>query len=155
MKKKVVIMRGLPGCGKTHHALALTDGNPNAVVLSADNFHNEKQPDGTIAYRFKPENARKAHDQCYTDFLAAGNMPRVNLIVIDNTNTTAWEISPYYRLAEVSGCEVEIRYIRCPIEKCVARGTHGVPLATYVRMAANLEHDTLPPWWNVVTIDAE
>ncbi len=151
--KKVIIMRGLPGSGKSRYVKGLAAENKCSVVIaSADHYHYLPQPDnpdGSMAprrYEFKPENARKAHDSCLLEFIKYINQGW-GLIVVDNTNCSAWEISPYYRLAEVHGYEVEIVWLQAPLEKCMARGLHNVPLATVENMRNRMEREELPSWW--------
>lgn len=151
--RKVIIMRGLPGCGKSHWVRNFLIGYKTSIcVVSADSYHYTEQPpnpDGTLVppkYEFKQVNARRAHDLCYIDFIAAIR-EGWQVIIVDNTNLTAWEIAPYLRYAEVMGLEVEIVWLRVPVPKCIARGVHGVPEATYAKMADRLEKEVLPPWW--------
>ncbi len=144
---KVLILRGLPGAGKTTW-IAANVPEPRAV-FSADAYH--MTPDG---YRFDPANARKANDWCLSQFLL--HLTRaVPTLVVDNTNLSAWEISVYYRLAEVYGWDVEIVYLKCSPEVSLARNVHGVPKETIVQMFARLTNETLPPWWKMRTIEVE
>src|SRR5947208_2089191 len=101
--KKVLIMRGLPGSGKSTW---VEENHPNAYVCSADHYHMR---DGIFCYN--AAKSAEAHKQCLGKFLrvlqdeAAGEFPYglPSEVVIDNTNTTAWEISPYHRLAAAPG----------------------------------------------------
>lgn len=141
-------MRGLPGCGKSRYIKTAGFPNPDRmVVVSADNYHCVTDPDGGTRYDFKPENVKRAHDQCYRDFIGAVDNGDWATIIVDNTNLSSWEIAPYYRYAEVMGLDVEIVRLRVPVEKCIARGTHNVPRETYAKMADRLEKEVLPPWW--------
>lgn len=152
---KVFIMRGLPGSGKSTWAKhrVIESGNATAFV-SADSYHLETV-DGKSVYNFKKENAKKAHDSCIREFLELLNSDLLEEIIVDNTNTTVWEIAPYYRLAEAYGCEVEIVQFRCSAETAFKRTIHNVPAETIARMALNLKEEKLPPWWKVTMIDTE
>ncbi len=147
---KVTILRGLPGSGKS--TWIASNVSANAHVFSADAYHMVLDG-GRPVYKFDPANARKAHDWCLSQFLLYLTRGAEHLVV-DNTNLSAWEISPYYRLAEVYGCEVEIVYLRCSPSLSLARNIHGVPEATILQMFARLMSDTLPPWWNMRVIEA-
>lgn len=151
--KKVIIMRGLPGSGKsTWVTRRIIENKTSTCVVSADVYHYVQQPpreDGTLVppkYEFKIENARVAHDGCLRDFLQAIKEGWQEIIV-DNTNTTAWEIATYYRLAEVSGYTPEIVWIQAPLERCIQRGIHSVPAMTVRNMRERMERESLPPWW--------
>lgn len=141
--KKITIMRGLPGCGKsTWHK----KNRPNASVCSADYYFIGSDK----LYKFDKNKITEAHNWCLRMFLKdiSENKP---LIVVDNTNISAWEISPYYRIGETFGYEMEIIHITVPPEVCYRRNIRNVPLDSIFRM--NRRVDNLPPWWNVKKIE--
>lgn len=69
-------MRGLPGSGKSLWARRyIIEAAPSvAVTVSADSYHVATE-DGKSVYRFKPENARAAHDACLRDFADGEGYP--------------------------------------------------------------------------------
>lgn len=136
--KRCIIMRGLPGSGKSTW---LQRNEPNAVVWSADNYHLQEG-----VYRYDKAKAKEAHDWCLNRFLQS-LFAYSPLVAVDNTNVKAFEFSPYYRAAEALGYEVEIVWVVAPIEKCILRNVHGVPSETIQRMARSFE--PIPDWWNV------
>jgi predicted kinase len=85
--KKVLILRGVPGAGKSTYAKTI----PGATIVSADDYFMKS--DGTYAYN--RDLIQKAHEFCFREFLAAAEADKPTIIV-DNTNVQAWEISPYY-----------------------------------------------------------
>lgn len=90
MVKDIVILRGLPGSGKT------TFGNlfDSGVVCSADDWHTR---DGK--YLWEPENIKKAHMWCQRK---CERLMRIGVrkIIIANTNITSNEMAPYEKMAE-------------------------------------------------------
>lgn len=126
--KRVIIMRGLPGSGKSTEAKKF-DG----VVVSADDYFMING-----VYRFNPAKIGDAHISCMRRFLNlidAGLSP----IVVDNTNISIFEVNPYRLVAQAMGYEVEVVHVVCDAMTCAKRNTHGVPLSTIQRMLTKYE----------------
>lgn len=82
------LMRGLPGSGKSNLAKRLTKN-----VFSTDDYFIKNGK-----YEFDFEQIEQAHEwnqQRVEDELKLGTKK----IAVDNTNTSAWEMTPYVRLA--------------------------------------------------------
>jgi predicted kinase len=142
--KRCIIMRGLPGSGKSTW---IQENEPNFYSYSADHYHTK----GGV-YQFDPSKVREAHNWCLGRF-AQGSSDGCPQIAVDNTNVRAFEFAPYYRLAEAFGYQVDIVWVIAPIEKCILRNVHGVPPETIQRMARSFE--PIPDWWNVRMIVKE
>ena len=136
---KVIITRGLPGSGKSTYIREKLVG---AYVCSADHYF--EKGDG---YVFKPEKLGEAHGECMRKFIGALEDGRP-LVVVDNTNISLIEISPYLSVAQAFGYEVEIVRIiaGCSLEELCKRGLHNVPFNTLQRMHERFE-DRFPPFW--------
>ena len=134
---KVIIMRGLPGSGKSTY---LNEKEPTAVVCSADDFFVTDEG----VYLFDPKKLPQAHQACMRKFLDA-TAARMPLIAVDNTNISLWECSPYVSVAEALGYAVEVIRVDADPEICAARNTHNVPIEAVRRMAARFEKSL--PWW--------
>lgn len=144
MKKRVVILRGIPGAGKTKYAQKYF---PTATRVSADDFF--LKPDGTYVWNARLLGA--AHRDCLRRFrraLKAGDP----LIVVDNTSIRPREIRPYVKAAEAAGYDVEIVTLLCDPAVAIARGTHGVPGTKVEQMARALNDVHLPAEWKHQTI---
>ena len=118
MEKVLIILRGLPGAGKTTLANLLTD-----VVHSADDYFYENGPNEG-KYDFDMNKLGQAHSQCKkrTEDAMVNNTPR---IVVANTNTTEKELKPYLKLAEKHNYAV----ISLVVENRHGNpSVHGVPL---------------------------
>ena len=142
----VFIMRGIPMSGKTTWVTRqLKDLHHSAYeVCSADHFYIDAQG----AYNFKPENIGQAHDQCLNDFIDAIADRTTESVFVDNTNLSAWEIAPYYRLAEFHKHKVEIIRTCCTFEAAMKRpNIHGVPADRLWYMYQTLLREQLPLHW--------
>lgn len=156
---KVFILRGIPGSGKStwveeycHNLPPVKVGvvEGKVAICRADDYHINKYG----IYEYKPENAKPAHDECFKKALAVlVHMPKeYSHLFIDNTNSSLWELSPYYRLAEALGHSVEIVQIDCPLEVSIRRNVHDVPSSTIWRMYQNILTEKLPPHYKLSII---
>lgn len=146
---KVIIMRGLPGSGKSTWVKNNTTKN-KTVVCSADHFFTKV--DGS--YEFNQSLLETAHKWClsrYTEHVRVQQAePRrivwYDTIVVDNTNLRLEDIAPYYRLAQAYGVDT-IKIIQClaPITTCIKENIHGVPEDAIIRMESYRE--PLPNNW--------
>jgi tRNA uridine 5-carbamoylmethylation protein Kti12 len=142
MKNMVVIVRGLPGSGKSRLAKALVSkvGNGmNAVVCSADDYFNTPR-----GYEFNPAKLPEAHSACLTNFICALNRG-VPVVILDNTNTHRWEYLNYEGIALLKGYDVKIVEFQAKtiheVRLCIRRNSHGVPPAVIANMAVEFESD--------------
>lgn len=140
---KVKVLCGVSGSGKS----TLIDKKfSGALVCSADHHF---VVDGE--YRFNPSLLPEAHSAClrkYTEALQAG----VELVVVDNTNTSVGEVAPYSALALAYGYELEIIVLSCSPQVGYERNRHNVPLAAVQAQYERLASLDLPPWWPVTRI---
>lgn len=117
--KTLVIVRGLPGSGKSTWAKQrlddLSKNGVKAVHLEADMFFDR---DGE--YKWDPKKLRDAHAWCQAS--AAKALSSVPVVIVSNTFSRIWEMSPYLEMAEWLGAEVEV------IKACGEFGNiHAVP----------------------------
>lgn len=131
--KKLVIMQGIPGCGK---GFVIKRDYPNAKVCSADNYFRGLNPEyDNGGQGFDPTQLGAAHKACFAE--AHGAMLfRSPIVVIDNTNLDNESIAGYVSLAGLHEYDVEICRVSCDPEIAFMRNTHGVPEQAYSRMAA-------------------
>lgn len=140
MTKRLIIMRGLPGSGKSTMVKTFTqqasDKRLTCTVHSTDDFHLELKG-GLFEYVFKPDKLRYFHEQNLAHADTSMSMG-VNVVIIDNTNTTWKEIKPYVEAGAKHGYDIEVTepttsWAKDPVE-CAKRNTHGVPLEAIQRM---------------------
>jgi len=132
----LVILRGVSGAGKTTFAKREF---PTAIIASADDTFTTP----TGEYNFDFTRLTEAHVACFCK--VDGALGAGKLVVVDNTNTQRWEMSPYIMLANKHGVPVRIIRFECDPEKAAARNTHSVPDAAVQAMHERME-EPLPFW---------
>ena len=146
---KVIITQGPSGSGKSTY---IKNNYPNAKVFSADHCFMIADK-----YCFDPTKLGEAHKTCLRKFtneiiklVSASNtlfpmLESDSVLVVDNTNTQLWEMSPYIQIAAAYGFSVEVIRCKCDTAKAAARNTHGVPAKAVEAMAARMQ-SPLPFW---------
>jgi adenylate kinase family enzyme len=120
--KKLYIVRGLPGSGKSTFAEALVGSD--FLVCEADKYFIV---DGE--YKFDATKLRQAHEWCKNrvetymeDSLVNDQFYRE--IAVSNTFTQEWEMESYYKLAEQYGYMVFSIIVE---NRHGGKNVHGVP----------------------------
>ncbi|HEC72584.1 MAG: AAA family ATPase [Candidatus Thorarchaeota archaeon] len=131
--KKLVIMRGLPGSGKSTKAKQMY---PDAPIFSTDDFFMVNGH-----YDFRPWLIGQAHNEnmCKVIDAMIDNIP---VIVVDNTNTQRWEYSVYLSIVKAMGYEFKIIDLFDGLfsdKELTTRNTHGVPLEVITKMRKRYE----------------
>lgn len=126
---KVIILRGLPGAGKT--TWVAQNAPKDAVVCSADHWF---QKDGQ--YVFNREQLGDAHRECQVRFEAA-LANKAETVIVDNTNLVNRDMVFYVEMALIHKYDVEIRTIKVDPTTSLTRNIHNVPADTIARMQAN------------------
>ena len=143
MKKYLLVMRGLPGGGKSTIAERILKKfmniyNTTVCKCSADSYFTDDQGN----YNFDHTKLGKAHGAC--KWKAATAMRKgVGLVVIDNTNTTRREVKPYLEMAKEHGYLVRQLTVGGTsdgdIITYMERGLHNVPAESMRKMATRLK----------------
>lgn len=151
---KVIIMQGLSGSGKSTY---IKNNYPEAVVCSADHYFYSCNDKGEEVYSFNFAKLGAAHQACFKKFIMLLQSNIASTIVVDNTNSTAVEISPYYLAAEAYGADVEIILINCDPVIAANRNKHGTPIKTIEAMSKRLMNfnNYKPSWWKQTVIEAK
>ena len=147
VEKKLYVMRGVAGSGKSFIARKLA--GKNGVICSADDSHLDKE---TGEYNWKPERVKFSHQECRNKALKCVKNG-VPIVIIDNTNIKRWEmfqLKPVILLAIEHNYEIIIKepdptwYFYKTAFNSEAlfernRATHRVPLETIKKMIENYE----------------
>lgn len=134
-KNKLIILRGIPGSGKSH----LTNCFSDAEICSADDYFCENGE-----YKFNRDELSKAHDYCY-NMCVEYLHKKCNTIIVDNTNATLKEYQKYINAGNCFNFHVIILEIPCNgIEQAKEfneRCAHGVSLNDELKMYSRWETD--------------
>ena len=155
--KKTVILRGVPGAGKSTAAKQMfveqgLAGIP-VTTFSAD-YYFERSGE----YQFDPSKLGAAHASCLRAFvlqLTALSAGGDGILVIDNTNTTVQEVDVYVKLARAFDVPFEVVTVQCDPALAAARGLHGVPTAKVWEMHRRLMDAKIPRDWPHRVIQSE
>lgn len=91
----LILLRGLPGSGKTTLAKLLSENNTYPVFSVDDFFTNEL----TGEYIFNFQNNHLAYKQCQ-DLTNDAMQQGITKVLVHNTFTMEWELEPYFKLAK-------------------------------------------------------
>jgi tRNA uridine 5-carbamoylmethylation protein Kti12 len=129
--KTAIILRGLPGSGKSTIGALLVQSlhedvgiPPNSTAIHSTDayFYNEAGD-----YIFDPSKLGEYHNLNFRKFNEACSHG-VPLVICDNTNTQHWEFERYAEAAEGHGYQVHIVTVGTfDVDECFERGRHGVP----------------------------
>ena len=125
MEKVLIILRGIPGSGKSTFAKYLANDS-DFLVCEADKYFTDKK---TGEYKFDSSKIKDAHKWCQDlvetymkDSLLNDQFYRK--IVVSNTMTMEWEMKPYFELAEKYGYTVFTLIVE---NRHGGKNTHEVP----------------------------
>ncbi len=123
-----VILRGLPGSGKSTFAQRLAAEHGFVHLEADDHFYVNS------VYRFDPARVADAHALVVRDALA--HLQAGRRIVVANTHVRLWEMA-----AIVGACQIAIKRV-CVVE-CLGQweSRHGVPAEVIAQMQGRWE-----PW---------
>ncbi len=138
--KTAYILMGIPGSGKTRWAAAR-----ESPIVSADVWMDTVY----LGYLFEPQELVHAHAACFEQFIQHLQEGTTDDVVVDNTNTTLVEISPYIQACRALGARPVVVHIDCDPKVAAQRNVHGVPEQSiqvmYARLKMTLE--SWPPFW--------
>lgn len=166
MTRRLVLLSGIPGSGKSRYVaerfggvprfygsvrgfIARAAGSPTVEVVSADALFVGE--DGV--YRHDPSRLGEAHNKCVASaalWASEHCVCTTDVLVLDNTNTTALELAPYVALAAAFGIPCSLVTVECDPEVAFARNAHGMPREVVFAMHAALQARVLPPYWDLV-----
>nr|XP_046229295.1 YLP motif-containing protein 1 isoform X2 [Scatophagus argus] len=153
----VIIMRGLPGSGKSHVAKLIRDkevdcgGAPPRVLVLDDYFMTEvekvqKDPDTgrniktkVLEYEYEPEmedTYRSSMLKTFKKTLDDGFFP---FIILDTINDKVKHFDQFWSAAKTKGFEVYVAEITADTQTCAKRNVHGRTLKDIMKISNNWE----------------
>ncbi|KAM4859954.1 uncharacterized protein RHO17_014837 [Thomomys bottae] len=138
LQKLLILLRGLPGSGKTTLSRILLSQSRDGIVFSTDDYFHHQ--DG---YRYNVNQLGDAHDWNQNRAKQAIDQGR-SPVIIDNTNTQAWEMKPYVEMAIGKGYRVEFHepetWWKFDPEELEKRNKHGVSRQKIAQMLDRYEY---------------
>lgn len=132
--KTLILVRGLPGSGKSSFAHFIWS---TYAICEADKFFVGE--DGV--YRFDSAKIKQAHEWCRNEVEIKMKDNEANPqyypeIVVSNTFTQEWEMEPYFELAKRYGYKVFSIIVE---NRHGSKSIHGVPDETIDKMEARFQ----------------
>ncbi|XP_060102265.1 NEDD4-binding protein 2 [Heteronotia binoei] len=135
----LVLLRGVPGSGKSYLARSLLEDNPGGSILSTDDYFYTKSGQ----YQFNADRLSEAHEWNWKRAKEEFEK-RVTPIIIDNTNIQAWEMKPYVALSQQHKYKVIFRepdtWWKFKPKELERRNIHGVTKEKIKKMLERYEH---------------
>ncbi|OCT68151.1 YLP motif-containing protein 1 [Xenopus laevis] len=153
----VVIMRGLPGSGKTHVAKLIRDkevecGGPAPRVLSLDDYFItevekvEKDPDSgkkvkkkVMEYEYEPEMEDTYRSSMFKTFKKTLDDGFFPFIILDSINDRVRHFEQFWSAAKTKGFEVYLAEMSADTQVCAKRNVHGRKLKEISKISDHWE----------------
>lgn len=101
-EKDLIVLRGLPGSGKSLLAELLSERG-HYPVFSIDDYFTDAEGN----YHFRFQDNYKAYQMC-AERTEAAMQASVSKIFVDNVFSLEWEIEPYFKLAAAHGYRMHV-----------------------------------------------
>merc|ERR1719195_161593 len=141
--KGLIVLRGLPGSGKTTLAKKLSQRSKHAQICTEDRYHWSGKEDGVGEYKFQPQLVFLAREWC-TKEIREAIQENVNLIILDNHNARISMYEDHIQYAVEHGYRfriIEFVASTSLIDKYRARSYKKFPREVYVKLLKLWEHD--------------
>jgi len=124
--KRVIIMRGIPGSGKSTRARELVG---EGIIHSTDDLFMVNGE-----YKFNHRMLGYNHGKNLKNFIKSLELG-LSPVIVDNTNVRKRDYKGYVKAAEDAGYEVEFEVLPLiDVKVATARNTHSVPEFAIQRM---------------------
>jgi predicted kinase len=102
MALQLILIRGLPGSGKSTMAESMMKDVPGLMWTETDKYFIDSNGE----YKFDPQELQDAHAWCQE--LTEDNLAKGLSTVVSNTFSRKWEMQPYFDMAKAHNAELVI-----------------------------------------------
>ena len=124
----LILLRGLPGSGKTTLAALLSEKG-KYPVFSIDSYFTNPE---TNEYNFEFDKNHLAYKQCEEQTKKALQQ-NTEKVFVDNTFTLEWELEPYFKLASEFNYQIHVVTVE---NRHGNKNTHNIGQEQLEKMAA-------------------
>ncbi|WP_208727458.1 AAA family ATPase [Leptospira bourretii] len=128
--KTLLALRGIPGSGKSSLAKAISFTN-GAPIFSIDSYFEDEAGE----YHFDYQKNHLAYKECETKTKQALER-EIPFVIVDNTFTLDWELSPYIHLAKEFGYKL---YVVTVENRHDGKNVHQIPEEQIEKMKAKYQ----------------
>jgi predicted kinase len=124
----LIILRGLPGAGKSTLAALLSEDSRWPIFCIDDYFTHPI----TKSYNFVFSENYLAYQQCQVNTEQAMQQ-KIKKIIVDNAFTLSWEMEPYFKLANTHNYQIFVATVE---NYHGGKNQHGILESDIEKMAA-------------------
>ncbi len=134
--RSIILLRGLPGSGKTSLAGILSEKGKHPVYSVDEYFTDDKSG----VYEFDHRSNHLAYSACEEN-TRKSMMAGAEKIFVDNTFTLEWEMEPYFRLAKEFDYKISVVTVE---NRHGGRNVHGISSDQLEKMASKYKVKLIP-----------
>lgn len=143
-KPQLIIIRGIPGAGKSTTAKKLCECVKLFPSFTCEHFEADQYFMADGEYKWDPSKIGAAHNQCFNNTLEAMRK-KTDFIIVANTFTTMKEMQPYIDLAKEQDYDLKVIRVvgakyyyetATKLERFASyKSEHSVPIESLNKMA--------------------
>ena len=131
---KLILVRGIPGSGKSTVAQQIRKHAPNTKHYEADAFFTNSQGE----YTFKSSLIKAAHNWCQSKTEKA--LKDGDDVIVSNTFSQIWEMQTYLDMGLKYNCNIQVYELSPePVLQGKQKNIHSVPDDTILKMLKRWE----------------
>ena len=133
-KPKLILVRGIPGSGKSTVAKRIKESNPDISHYEADTYF----VDDKGCYNFNPSLIKLAHNWCQNE--TKKDIESGKSVIVSNTFSQIWEMQNYFDLGLKYNCDIQVYEMSHePVLQGKQKNIHEVPDNTILKMIKRWE----------------